>query len=102
MKYEGPRYVAGLRDKTDLCCYKDFFETEKFEEAKQEADAAADKNKRNTIVYDRKLMEITYRKVVQEEVKAAPPPKPQKVFRKGKAKKEEEPSKGPSKDDFFE
>jgi hypothetical protein len=101
MKYEGPRYVAGLRDKTDLCCYKDFFETEKFEEAKQEADAAADKNKRNTIVYDRKLMEITYRKVVQEEVKAAPP-KPQKVFRKGKAKKEEEPSKGPSKDDFFE
>ncbi len=100
MEHDGPRYVAGLRDPNDPTCYKDFFEGDKLAEVQAEADSAAERQKRNTIVYDRKMHDIIYRKVVQEEAKAAQPSKPAKTFRKTKKQKKEEGRKV-SNDDFF-
>lgn len=104
---DGLRYTASLQDKTEKCCYKDFFESEKLEEAKKECDEAADNNKRSAIVYDRKLMEIVHRKVIEtekkEEKSVAPPP------RRGRKKvepkierKNETPEKKRTNDDYFD
>ena len=82
---DGPRYVTGLRDTVDLSCYKDILESDKYDEAKDKADLAAEKHQRNTIVFDRQDNGIIYRKVVQVETKIPPPPpKPQKQLRKRK------------------
>jgi len=106
---DGLRYTASLQDKTDFSCYKDFFESEKLEEAKTECDEAADKNQRSAIVFDRKLPGIVYRKVIErekkEEVKAVPAP-----ARKGKKKaeppkveqKNETSEKKRTNDDYFD
>ena len=99
---DGLRYTASLQDKTDKSCYKDFFESEKLEDAKKECDEAADKNQRSAIVYDRKLMSIVHRKVIEtvkkEEEKAVP-------ARKGKKKVEpkiETVEKKRTNDDYFD
>jgi len=99
---DGPRYVASLQDVTDKQCYKDFFEGDKFEEAKQKAEDAAEKYQRSSLVYDRKLMAITHKKVIELkkiEEKPAPPP------RRGRGRKKvetDESKKKVSKDDYFE
>lgn len=96
---DGPRYVASLQDVKDRQCYKDFYESEKQEETKQQADEAAEKAGRSAIVFDRKMHEIIHRKVIQRAddpvPKAPPPPKP----KKGKKVKEEK--KKLNNDDFF-
>jgi hypothetical protein len=99
-----PRYVAGLRDVTDSSCYKDFFESDTLEEAQKEADFAAEKHGRNTIVFDRRPFgDIVYRKVVQTEEKAAvvTPPVKQKQMRKRKETKPVE-VKVADKDAYFD
>jgi len=84
---DGPRYVAGVQDDKDRSCYKDFFETETLHEAKTKADEKSAKVKFSTLVFDRKLMEIVYKKVVvKDEVK---------IPQRGKKKKIEE------EDDYF-
>lgn len=91
---DGPRYIASLQDVIDLSCYKDFFESEKFEVAKVKAEDAAEKHQRSAIVYDRKLMAITHKKVIEKEKKVEEKPQP----KKGKKSKE----KKITKDDYFE
>ena len=89
---DGPRFVAALQDPTDTCCYKDFFESEVRFEAVDEAQAAADKEKRKAIVYDRKNMEITERlepkefKLPDTEATAGAPIAPHKRTSKRKKK----------------
>ena len=61
---DGPRYVVSLQDPEDKCRYVDFFETEVFKDAKDEAlDIALDEleNKRATIIFDRKIQFIVLR-----------------------------------------
>lgn len=87
---DGPRYVASLQTEKDPCCYKDFFETEKQHEAKEQADKAAKENDRATIVYDRAAMDIIYRvagpaKPVVEKPKATEPP----VIKRGRPKRKQ-------------
>ena len=90
MVNDGPRYVASLQSETDQCCYKDFFEGGKFEEAKQKVDEAVDKNKRSALVYDRKLMEITYKRVVENKVtEVKNEEKPKKLKKNEKSKKKQ-------------
>lgn len=93
---DGPRYVASLQDVVDLSCYKDFFESEKFENAKVKAEDAAEKHQRSAIVYDRKLMAITHKKVIEKEKPEIVKPKQLK-----RGKKVKEPKKT-SKDAYFE
>ena len=64
---DGLRYVVSLQDVKDINCYKDFFESEKLDDAKKECEETADKNKRSAVVYDRKVMEIVHRKVIEGE-----------------------------------
>ena len=52
-KADGKRYVASLQDVTDSSCYKDFFESNTFTEAKEKADEAAEKHQRSALVFDR-------------------------------------------------
>lgn len=78
-EHDGKRYTASLQDVTDKQCYKDFFESDTFEAAKQACDEAAEKHQRSAIVFDRKAPGITHRKVIQsvavkEEVKTPSPP----------------------------
>jgi hypothetical protein len=99
---DGPRYVAGLQDVADTSCYKDFFENEVFEKVKENADAAADKNQRTAIVYDRKLMAITHKKVIVKTVEEVVPPLPKKGKKKVAPKIERKcPKKEITKDDYF-
>lgn len=102
---DGLRYTAGLQDKTDKCCYKDFFESDKLDEAKKECDDAADNNQRSAIVYDRKLMEIVYRKVIETDKKEEKPVPPRRGRRKAEPKierKNETAEKKRSNDDYFD
>ena len=86
---DGPRYVVGLRDKDDPCCYKDTIEGEKEGEAKEKAEALAAKEGRATIVYDRKEMAIIHRVAGPVDTsKPAPPPPIQKRGRGKKPKQE--------------
>ncbi len=55
------RYVIGLQDTKDPCCYKDVLEGDKQGETIEKAQNIADKEKRKTIVYDRKEMLIIHR-----------------------------------------
>ena len=77
---DGRRYVAGLQDTVDPCCYKDFYEGEKQGEAIEKAQAAADKHRRKAIVYDRKGMGIIHRctpiPIEGEQLATAAPVKP--------------------------
>ena len=104
---DGKRYTAALQDKTDKCCYKDFEEFDTFEPAKQACDAAAERNQRSAIVYDRKMPGIIHKKVIhsaQDEVKN-PAPLPHRGKRKAAETPVEEPKPKPKKkiaqDDFF-
>jgi hypothetical protein len=97
MVNDGLRYVASLQSETDQCCYKDFFEGTKYEEAKQKADEAADKNKRSALVYDRELMEITYKKVVESTTKVVEVKNEEKPRKTRTAKKKQE-----TYDEYFE
>jgi hypothetical protein len=105
---DGLRYTAGLQDATDVCCYKDFFESEKLDEAKRECEEAAARSQRSAIVYDRKLMEIVYRKVIErekkvEEKKALPPRRGRrKTESKIERKIETTEKKKITKDDYFD
>ncbi len=105
------RYTASLQDKTDFSCYKDFFESEKLEEAKKECDTAADKNQRSAIVFDRKLPGIVHRKVIEREkveeksVPAPPVPTPKRGRKKAEPKVErrnETSEKKRTNDDYFD
>lgn len=102
---DGLRYTAGLQDKTDKCCYKDFFESEKLDEAKKECDETAEKNQRSAIVYDRKMFEIVHRKVIvtekPEENKPSPPPRRGKKKVEPKVERKDEEKKR-SNDDYFD
>ena len=71
---DGPRYVASLQDVTDPSCYKDFFEGEKQEEAKERAEAKAKEAGRSTLVYDRKAMAIIHKVVVSLSSVNSPQP----------------------------
>ena len=95
-----PRYIASLQSVDDPCCYKDFFEGDTFEIAKQKADESAEKHNRNALVYDRKLMAITYKKeIIRSETKFEKPVvKPAKKTKKIKEKM----VKSVSKDAYFE
>jgi len=62
---EDPRYVVGLQTVDDRSCYKDFFETDKLEEAKREADEGAERNQRSTLVFDRKFGKVYKKEIVQ-------------------------------------
>lgn len=84
---DGPRYVVGLRSKTDPCCYKDMIEGEKEGEAKQQADELAVTEQRATIVYDRKLMAIIYRVPGPEIAKQEPVSPPETPAKRGKNKR---------------
>lgn len=109
------RYVASLQDVADRTCYKDFFESNKFEETRQKADDEAEKYQRSTVVFDRQHG-IVYKKevkragdeaikvvksVVKRTAKTAKPetaePKPVKRGPKAEVK-EFKPS---SNDDYF-
>ena len=105
---DGPRFVASLQDVTDKSCYKDFFESEKLEVTKQKADDAAEKYQRSVIIFDRKMMEITYRKVIQLEVIPEKTPPPRRGRRKVEPKIERKVEEAPkpkkkviTKDDYF-
>jgi hypothetical protein len=103
MAKDGPRYVAGLQDKTDISCYKDFFEGDKAEEARQKAEDAAERHQRSTIVFDRKMQEIIHRKVIASKTEVVEKPAPQQK-RRGRKKTEEpkvEEKKAHSKEDYF-
>jgi len=117
-KDDGPRFVASLQDVTDFQCYKDFFESQKLNEAQAKADEAAEKHQRSAIVFDRKLMEIVHRKVIEREkkpeIKEKPEikaPLPPPISKRGKKKpvevepvvepKVEKPKKKITKDDYF-
>lgn len=52
-RLDGKRFVASLQDATDLCCYKDFFESNTLIAAKEKANAAAEKYQRSVLVFDR-------------------------------------------------
>ena len=82
---EDPRYVVGLQTADDRSCYKDFFETNKFEEAKTKADEAAEKNQRSTLVFDRKFG-IVYKKEIVQPTDSADKPvaklQPTRVIKK--------------------
>lgn len=99
---DGPRYVASITSCSDLSCYKDFFESEKLEEAKEKADEAALKYQFSALVYDRKVGGIIYKKVIEmgnkePELKVVPPP------RRGRKPKKVLPLKKEiTKDDYFE
>lgn len=58
-----PRYVVGLQDTKDPCCYKDVEELDKEGQAKALADEIAKREGRPCIVYDRKPFDggIIYR-----------------------------------------
>jgi hypothetical protein len=60
------RYVVGLRDKEDTQCYKDFFETEKFEEGKRKAEELFERYRRSIIIFDRKLLTVIFRKELKK------------------------------------
>lgn len=103
---DGPRYVASLQDVTDTSCYKDFFEGEVFEEAKAKAEEAADKHQRSTLVYDRKLMAITHKKVIEKaKTEVEKPVPPRRGRKKGIERKGVIPDGGKTKkvttEDYF-
>ena len=100
---DGLRYQASLQNVTDVCCYKDFFESEKLDEAKKECDEAAERSQRSAVVYDRKLMTIVHRKVIEREKKSeeknALPPKRGK---KPVIERRSETKKKITNDDYFD
>ena len=99
---DGPRYIAGIQDEKDKCCYKDFFETETLYEAKEKADEKSEKVNRSAIVFDRKLMEIVHRKVIEVAVES--PKKKPEIQRRGKKKKltnEEKRKEKSDTDEYF-
>jgi hypothetical protein len=105
---DGKRFVASLQDVTDKSCYKDFFESEKLDETKQKVDEAVEKYQRSAIVFDRKMVEVIYRKVIQsKEVEPAKTLPPRRGRRKAEPKIERkvehvEPKKKViNKDDYF-
>jgi len=98
---DGPRYVTGIQDEKEKCCYKDFYETETLYEAKEKADEKSDKVNRSAIVFDRKLMEIVHRKVVQTVVGVPKKPELPHRGKKKKVKPEVKPEVKPSDDDYF-
>ena len=72
-----PRYVVSLQTVDDRSCYKDFFETDKLEEAKREADEAAEQNQRSTLVFDRKFGTVYKKEIIRPNDVAKPVLKPQ-------------------------
>lgn len=93
---DGPRYVSSLQSPDDPCCYKDFHECSVFEEAKQKADEAVSKNNRSALVYDRKLMAVTYKNAVETKQLEE---KPVKEKKRGVRTK---PKRGIAKEDYFD
>lgn len=80
-----PRYVVGLQTVDDRSCYKDFFETDKLEEAKREADEAAERSQRSTLVFDRKFGTVYKKEIVRPNdtvVKPVAKPQPTRVVKK--------------------
>lgn len=92
---EDLRYVSGLQDAADKSCYKDFFESNKLEEAKQQADECAETRQRSTIVFDRKDNGIIYKKEIKrdgdKEVKTVVIEKRNKSVKKSQLIQEELP-----------
>jgi len=82
---EDPRYVVSLQTVDDRSCYKDFFETNKLEEAKKEADETAERSQRSTLVFDRKFGTIYKKEIVRPNdtvVKPVAKPQPTRVVKK--------------------
>jgi len=82
---EDPRYVVSLQTVDDRSCYKDFFETNKLEEAKKEADEAAERSQRSTLVFDRKFGTVYNKEIVRPNdvvVKPVAKPQPTKTIKK--------------------
>lgn len=78
-----PRYDVSLQKPDDLCCYKNFFSTEKVTEAKEVAELKAAETGRAVIVYDRREFNIIHKIPAvaqpQPEVK-----KPEPIKRRGR------------------
>jgi hypothetical protein len=87
---DGPRYVASLQDVADPVCYKDFFEGEKQEEAKEKAEAKAQEAGRSTLVYDRKAMAIIHKVTVERADAPAAKVAPVKPSTRGKKRKSDD------------
>lgn len=93
---EDPRYVVSLQTVDDRSCYKDFFETNKLEEAKREADEAAEKNQRSTLVFDRKFGTVYKKEIVKPDdavAKSVAKSQPARVVKKSPV---EEPLEAPT------
>jgi hypothetical protein len=104
---DGKRFVASLQDVIEPQCYKDFFESDKLNEAQEKADEAAEKHQRSVLIFDRQRCEISYKKVIEKEKK-----EPEKVLPPRRGRKKVEPKierkvatvqkKKITKDDYFE
>jgi hypothetical protein len=82
---EDPRYVVSLQTVDDRSCYKDFFETNKLEEAKREADEAAERSQRSTLVFDRKFGTVYKKEIIRPNDTVAKPvanPQPTRIIKK--------------------
>lgn len=96
---EDPRYVVSLQTVDDKSCYKDFFETDKLEEAKREADEAAERSQRSTLVFDRKFGTVYKKEIVRSNdsvVKPVAKHQPTRVIKKAPVE-ESSPPEAPVK-----
>lgn len=73
------RYTVGLQSPTDPCCYKDFFETNTYEEAKRKLEEQTIQ----AIIYDSKLGMIVDKKIIETKKEEVKP-----VVKKTRKKKE--------------
>jgi hypothetical protein len=77
-----PRYVASIQDEKDQSCYKDFYESDKLDQAKLKAEQESKDVGRSVIIFDRKGMGIIDRYVIEQEKKPEPEKKLVKRGRK--------------------